>query len=193
MFAHNEVTMDLKAGEVIGGQHDVAGDPRCQDEMLKQLPLVAEQTEYTTLKAELLPRMHALCLKTTSASVRVNALTCMARVAARLDEDEAGKMLQTAGKVGLHPFIVSPLAHATVHSLLGKAIGHMVCMTLSKHLVAARGALLLYQSENCTACTACTLLYLHSLHTSMLVQLAHLYIFPMCIASLWLQLSRKVL
>ena len=67
--------------------------------MLKQLPAIAEQTEYTTLKGELLPRMHTLCLKTTSASVRVNSLTCMARVAARLDEDEAGKMLQTAGKV----------------------------------------------------------------------------------------------
>lgn len=81
--------------------HVRAGDTRCQDEMLKQLPSVAEQTEYTTLKTELLPRMHTLCLKTTSASVRVNSLTCMARVAARLDEDEAGKMLQTAGKV--HP------------------------------------------------------------------------------------------
>ncbi|KAA6417121.1 MAG: kinase family, partial [Trebouxia sp. A1-2] len=75
------------------------GDPRCQDEMLKQLPSVAEQTEYTTLKSELLPRMHTLCLKTTSASVRVNSLTCMGRIVARLDEDEAGKMLQTAGKV----------------------------------------------------------------------------------------------
>ncbi|DBA79962.1 TPA: hypothetical protein ACH3X1_008165 [Trebouxia sp. C0004] len=75
------------------------GDPRCQDEMLKQLPTVAEQTEYTTLKSELLPRMHSLCLKTTSASVRVNSLTCMGRIAARLDEDEAGKMLQTASKV----------------------------------------------------------------------------------------------
>ncbi|KAL0052017.1 hypothetical protein WJX82_006565 [Trebouxia sp. C0006] len=75
------------------------GDPRCQDEMLKQLPPVAEQTEYTTLKSELLPRMHTLSLKTTSASVRVNSLTCMGRIVARLDEDEAGKMLQTAGKV----------------------------------------------------------------------------------------------
>lgn len=74
-------------------------DPRCQDEMLKQLPLVAEQTEYSTVKGELLPRMHSLCLKTTSASVRLNSLTCMARLAARLDEDEAGKMLQTAAKV----------------------------------------------------------------------------------------------
>lgn len=67
--------------------------------MLKQLPLVAEQTEYSTVKGELLPRMHSLCLKTTSASVRLNSLTCMARLAARLDEDEAGKMLQTAAKV----------------------------------------------------------------------------------------------
>lgn len=75
------------------------GDPSCQDEMLKQLPSVAEQTEYSTLKSELLPRMHTLCLKTTSASVRVNSLTCMGRIVARLDEDEAGKMLQTAGKV----------------------------------------------------------------------------------------------
>ena len=82
-------------------KYGVAGDPRCQDEMLKQLPPVAEQTEYTTLKSELLPRMHTLCLKTTSASVRVNSLTCMGRIVARLDEDEAGKMLQTAGKVSL--------------------------------------------------------------------------------------------
>lgn len=82
-----------------GSKLFVAGEPRCQDEMLKQLPSIAEQTEYSTLKADLLPRMHALCLKTTSASVRVNSLTCMAKVAARLDEDEAGKMLQTAGKV----------------------------------------------------------------------------------------------
>lgn len=76
-----------------------AGEPRSQDEMLKQLPLIAEQTEYTTLKAELLPWMHTLCLKTTMASVRVNSLRCMAQVAAKLDEDEAGKMLQTAAKV----------------------------------------------------------------------------------------------
>lgn len=69
--------------------------------MLKQLPGVAQQTDYAALKAELLPRMHSLCLKTTSASVRVNSLTCMAKVAARLDEDEAAKMLQTAAKVGL--------------------------------------------------------------------------------------------
>ena len=75
------------------------GDTRCQEEVLKQLPAVAQQTEYTTLKAELLPRMHSLCLKTTSASVRVNSLTCMAKLAARLDEDEAAKMLQTASKV----------------------------------------------------------------------------------------------
>ncbi|KAL3160085.1 hypothetical protein ABBQ32_010866 [Trebouxia sp. C0010 RCD-2024] len=93
------VPLLVRAADQVTGGRDVAEDPRCQDEMLKQLPLVAEQTEYTTLKAELLPRMHALCLKTTSASVRVNALTCMARVAARLDEDEASKMLQTAGKV----------------------------------------------------------------------------------------------
>lgn len=77
----------------------VAGEPRAQDEMLKQLPLVAEQTEYSTVKAELLPWMHTLCLKTTMASVRLNSLKCMAKVAAKLDEDEAGKMLQTAAKV----------------------------------------------------------------------------------------------
>lgn len=85
----------------------VVGEARCQDEMLRQLPSVVEQTEYSTLKAELLPRMHTLCLKTTSASVRVNSLTCMGKVAARLDEEEAGKMLQTAAKVSSlgQPFI----------------------------------------------------------------------------------------
>lgn len=96
-------------------KYDVAGDPRCQDEMLKQLPSVAEQTEYTTLKSELLPRMHTLCLKTTSASVRVNSLTCMGRLAARLDEDEAGKMLQTAGKVCLLVFPPASLSQNTPH------------------------------------------------------------------------------
>lgn len=67
--------------------------------MLRQLPAVAEQTEYATLKGELLPRMHQLCLKTNSASVRVNSLVCMGKVSARLDEEEAGRMLQTAAKV----------------------------------------------------------------------------------------------
>lgn len=75
--------------------------------MLKQLPAVAQQTEYATVKTELLPRVHSLCLKTTSASVRVNSLNCMARLAARLDEDEAAKMLQTAGKVGSAPTLDS--------------------------------------------------------------------------------------
>ena len=91
----------------------VVGEPRCQDEMLRQLPSVVEQTEYSTLKADLLPRMHTLCLKTTSASVRVNSLTCMGKVAARLDEEEAGKMLQTAAKVSSlgQPF-TGPLLHS---------------------------------------------------------------------------------
>ena len=77
----------------------VAGESQCQDEMLRQLPAVAEQTEYAVLRSELLPRLHTLCLKTTSAGVRVSALTCMGRVAPRLDQDEAGQMLQTAAKV----------------------------------------------------------------------------------------------
>ena len=87
--------------------------------MLKQLPAVAQQTEYSTLKTELLPRMHSLCLKTTSASVRVNSLNCMARVAARLDEDEAAQMLQTAGKVGT---LIKPTAHPLRLKLLTQPI-----------------------------------------------------------------------
>jgi len=98
-------------------KYGVAGDPRCQDEMLKQLPPVAEQTEYTTLKSELLPRMHTLCLKTTSASVRVDSLTCMGRIVARLDEDEAGKMLQTAGKVCLLVCLRLPVSKTHYWSL----------------------------------------------------------------------------
>jgi hypothetical protein len=112
-------------------KYDVAGDPRCQDEMLKQLPSVAEQTEYTTLKSELLPRMHTLCLKTTSASVRVNSLTCMGRLAARLDEDEAGKMLQTAGKVCLLVCLRPPFTKTHHIRLCLGLLGSCVCVEQS--------------------------------------------------------------
>ena len=121
-------------------KYGVAGDPRCQDEMLKQLPPVAEQTEYTTLKSELLPRMHTLCLKTTSASVRVNSLTCMGRIVARLDEDEAGKMLQTAGKVCLLVCLQLPVSKHTVCACF---VCYLAAVSVQSNSAGAAGSALL--------------------------------------------------
>ena len=120
-------------------KYAVAGDPSCQDEMLKQLPSVAEQTEYSTLKSELLPRMHTLCLKTTSASVRVNALTCMGRIVARLDEDEAGKMLQTAGKVCLLVCLPFPVSK---HTTWGCFLGYLEAVPVWSNSAGAAGSAL---------------------------------------------------
>ena len=78
-----------------------AGDVRCQEECLKRMPECLESSDYTAIKGELVPRMHALCLRTTSAAVRVNALVCMGKVAGRLDKEEAMKFLATAGQVGV--------------------------------------------------------------------------------------------
>ena len=78
-----------------------AGDVRCQEECLKRIPECLESSDYTAIKGELVPRMHALCLRTTSAAVRVNALVCMGKVAGRLDKEEATKFLATAGQVRL--------------------------------------------------------------------------------------------
>lgn len=80
---------------------DPAGDVRCQEECLKRIPECLESSDYAAVKGELVPRMHALCLRTTSAAVRVNALVCMGKVAGRLDKEEAMKFLATAGQVGV--------------------------------------------------------------------------------------------
>ncbi len=85
------VPMLLRAAE--------AGDPRAQEEMLKTVPLIHEQVDYTSLKTVLLPKAHQLCLRTTSASVRVNSLIAIGKVIGRMDKEEAEKVLATCAKV----------------------------------------------------------------------------------------------
>lgn len=47
-----------------------------------------------------LPAVHALCLNTTSAGVRVGAFTAMGRLVGRLDQPEAAAMLGIVAQVG---------------------------------------------------------------------------------------------
>ena len=71
-------------------------DARCQEEALRQVPSLSQAMDYEALKKEVLPAVHATCLSTTSASVRVEAFKTLAAVSARVDVAEAGQMLTTA-------------------------------------------------------------------------------------------------
>lgn len=70
--------------------------------MLQQLGKVQEHTDYTALRAELLPRAHRLALATTSAAVRAAAFTALAALAQRFHEPEqAEAMVITMSQVRL--------------------------------------------------------------------------------------------
>lgn len=55
--------------------------------------------EFRLLKAEIVPRLHAMCLKTTSAGVRFNSMVALSKIVTRLDQDECDKIVQTVTKV----------------------------------------------------------------------------------------------
>lgn len=71
-------------------------DARCQEEALRQIAGMSDGMDYEILKKEVLQAVHATCLATTTASVRVSAFKAMAAVAGRVDIGEAEKMLATA-------------------------------------------------------------------------------------------------
>ena len=51
------------------------------------------------MRVALLPRVHTLCLATTSAGVRAHSLLLLARAVARMEREEADKILQTVAQV----------------------------------------------------------------------------------------------
>ena len=76
-----------------------AGEPRCQEEMLKRVPKVAERSDLSVVESEIVPRINQLCLATTNAGVRVAALSALAALASRLPKDHALRSLSTIAKV----------------------------------------------------------------------------------------------
>ncbi|GFH32142.1 SCY1-like protein 2, partial [Haematococcus lacustris] len=78
---------------------DGQAGPAVIEECCKALQDCIGTLDYTLLKAELVPRLHAACMRTTSGSVRVYTLTLMAKVVGRLDREEANKIIDTAAQV----------------------------------------------------------------------------------------------
>ncbi len=76
-----------------------AGEPRCQEEMLKRVPKVSERSDLSVVESDICPRINQLCLATTNAGVRVAALSAMAALAPRLPKDHALRSLSTISKV----------------------------------------------------------------------------------------------
>lgn len=60
---------------------------------------LAPELHYALLREQLMPRVVALCLRTTSLVVRTACLALMAQVAHRLDKEAAAGMLDVAGQV----------------------------------------------------------------------------------------------
>lgn len=70
-------------------------EPRVQDEFLRQLPPLLEILDYNTIKRWVAPRLHALCMNTTAAPVRINSIVAMAHMVPKVDTDELAKMCDT--------------------------------------------------------------------------------------------------
>lgn len=78
-----------------------AGEPRCQEEMLKRVPKVAERADLSVVESDIVPRIVQLCLATTNAGVRVAALSALAALAPRLPKDHALRSLSAIAKARL--------------------------------------------------------------------------------------------
>lgn len=70
-------------------------DARMQEEVLKKTVSLAKQLDVQLVKQAILPRIHALALKTTVAAVRVNALLCLSDMVPMLDKRATLDIIQT--------------------------------------------------------------------------------------------------
>uniref|UniRef100_A0A0D9V2X3 Protein kinase domain-containing protein n=1 Tax=Leersia perrieri TaxID=77586 RepID=A0A0D9V2X3_9ORYZ len=70
-------------------------DPRLQEEVLRRTVSLSRQLDMKLLRQSVLPRVHGLALKTTVATVRVNALRCLGDLVPSLDKDGILEILQT--------------------------------------------------------------------------------------------------
>ncbi|XP_074280167.1 SCY1-like protein 2 B isoform X2 [Silene latifolia] len=70
-------------------------DPRIQEEVLKKTLVLTKQLDSQLVKQAIVPRVHALALKTTVAAVRVNSLLCLGELLHTLDKQAVVDVLQT--------------------------------------------------------------------------------------------------
>ncbi|KAL1833622.1 hypothetical protein ACET3Z_003273 [Daucus carota] len=70
-------------------------DARMQEEVLKRTVSLAKQLDAQLVRQAILPRVHALALKTTVAAVRVNALLCFSDMVPMLDKRATVEIIQT--------------------------------------------------------------------------------------------------
>lgn len=76
-----------------------SANSRAQEELLRALSTLAPEMPYQLLRDAIMPRVVALCLRTTSLVVRVASLALMAQAAHRLDKEAAGSMLDVCSQV----------------------------------------------------------------------------------------------
>eukprot|EP00899_Mesostigma_viride_P000779 jgi/Mesvir1/10701/Mv13789-RA.1 len=73
-------------------------DMRVQEEVLRKAPELAAKVPYDILTGQILPRVHAIALKTTIAAVRVNAFRCLGSLVPRLDRAGVQAVMQTLAR-----------------------------------------------------------------------------------------------
>lgn len=74
------------------------GDPRIQEETLRRTVDLALKLDFDLVKTAIVPRVHALALKTSVAAVRVHALICLGDLVQRLDKAAVMDILQTCAR-----------------------------------------------------------------------------------------------
>eukprot|EP00850_Spirogloea_muscicola_P018777 SM000175S03324 [mRNA] locus=s175:275239:281097:- [translate_table: standard] len=70
-------------------------DPRIQEEILRRTVAITQKLDTQVLKQAVLPRVHALALKTSMAAVRAQALICLGDLLPGLDKPAVMDVLQT--------------------------------------------------------------------------------------------------
>ncbi len=58
--------------------------------------------DYQLLKTHIMPRVHAVCMRTTTAAVRVHAIAFMTAAVQRLDKEECAAMIDTVTQVRVY-------------------------------------------------------------------------------------------
>eukprot|EP00249_Psilotum_nudum_P020686 c27809_g1_i2 orf=1666-3246(+) len=93
----NKVTPEQLIANVVPMLVRAYDDPdgRMQEEVLLRTLSFAKLLDFQIMKQAILPRLHALALKTTVSAVRVNALLCLGELVVRLDKQAVLEILKT--------------------------------------------------------------------------------------------------
>eukprot|EP00271_Cylindrocystis_brebissonii_P007039 TRINITY_DN2014_c0_g1_i1.p1 TRINITY_DN2014_c0_g1~~TRINITY_DN2014_c0_g1_i1.p1 ORF type:complete len:1212 (+),score=286.96 TRINITY_DN2014_c0_g1_i1:322-3957(+) len=73
-------------------------DPRIQEETLRRTVALSLKIDFDVVRTAILPRIHALALRTSVAAVRVHALICLGDLVQRLDRAAMMDILQTCAR-----------------------------------------------------------------------------------------------